>query len=127
VRNRDQGINMCFEFTHTFFGTTHALFALKKKWFGDDSDRQGAHLFGDASDHWGSAGAGSTSHPGGNKHHIRPDQVVTQFFFTLSVRAPPTLWISPRTDPVSAELPFSRCEIDAQGLGISVSSDKTPP
>jgi|GEM_PF-330285 len=61
------------------FGEAHAACAFELERLCDDANSEDTHIAGGAGDHRGSARSRSTTHTGGNKHHVRACKLVANF------------------------------------------------
>src|SRR6202011_1173617 len=93
VWNDNQRIDRFLQFVDTGLSHTHAPRALELERLGDYADGQDAHIPGGAGDDRRGTGAGSTAHAGGDKDHVRPGQVIADFFDRFLRRGPADFWL----------------------------------
>ena len=60
-----------------------AACALELKWLGDDADGENAQFPSRPGNNGSSPGARAATHAGGDKHHMRADDVASDFFDRL--------------------------------------------
>ena len=83
VRDNDKRINLLGQFVYAFVGRPHAPCALKIEGFGDHTDGQHAQFACGAGNNGCRTGAGTPSHAGCNKGHMRALQHVHDFSHRL--------------------------------------------
>ena len=124
VQHHDQRIHIGFEFGQAAVGIAHAPATFKIKGLGDNTDRQNTHLACHASDHGRRAGAGATTHAGGDEQHVRTgngraDVVHRQFGSVASL-----VGHAAGTQAAAAELDrLVRCAA-TQRLGVGIGANK---
>jgi hypothetical protein len=110
-----------------FFRVLVSPLAFILKRFCDDAYRENAHFAGDAGHNGGGAGAGPASHPGRDKHHVRPFQTFSDVFFTLKRGISPDLRLCPRTQSAGSfrpELDLIGCQRPIKRLEVGVTRNK---
>ena len=83
VGNDHQGIHGLFQLVDTHVGVFHALLALKRKGFGDDSNGQAVVLPRHLSHDGRRAGAGAAAHSGRHEHQVRAFERLCNFLTAL--------------------------------------------
>ena len=80
VRNDDQRVNDALQFFQPMLGLIHPARTFELKRFGDNANGQDSHFPGRLGNHRGRTGSGAAAHPGGDKAHMRPGQMIDDFF-----------------------------------------------
>ena len=127
VRNRDQRIDLRFEFGDAALGDLHALLAFERERFGDDRDRQRARFARDLGDHRRRAGARAAAHARGDEDEIGTVENHREIFARVFGGFASDVGFAPAPRPRVWLLPmctvFSVCD-GAQRLHVGVDGEE---
>ncbi len=127
VGDDDQGVDVALQFADPRFGQAHAVTTFEVERLGHHADGQDAALAGALGDDRAGAGAGATTHPGGDEHHVSAVQVFADFWRGLFGRGHADFRMGPcakALGDVDAELDATICLGKGELLRVGVGDDE---
>ena len=110
VWNDDQGVNDLLQSGDALLGLTHALGPFELEGLGHHTHSQHTQLTRGLRDDRGRAGAGAAAHASRNEAHVRPGQMVDDFFDRFFGRSTPDRGARTRAQP------FGHLDTDLQPM-----------